>query len=96
MKENFVLTAAHCAALVKRFPWMFKVLVGNYDLNKKEKEEEEFRIHEVMIHPQYNKNAINYDFALLRLYGASNHTPVKLDSGSVRLDENSDLTGKHF
>ena len=76
--SNVVLTAAHCVGNVHG------VLIGRYDLNQYGENEEYFVIQEKLIHPNYaNENAPVYDFALLKIYGASKHEPARLDDGSL-------------
>lgn len=68
-------------------------MVGNHHLRKKEEEEEVFRVLDVIVHPAYDPETIDNDFALIRLHGKSKHTPLKLDDGSVSLKESQELTG---
>lgn len=93
IREDFVLTAAHCAELMKRAPWRFKIMVGNYHLKKIEEEEESFEVLDVVVHPGYSSRTLDQDFALIRLHGKSKHTPVKLGDATTKLEEAHPLTG---
>ena len=93
VREDFVLTAAHCVEEMKQAPWRYKILVANHDLGKSEEEEEEFQVLDVAVHPQRRQSPSAYDFALIRLHGKSKHTVLKLDDGSTKLQDSSPLTG---
>ena len=90
-----MLTAAHCVQDMVRSPWRYDVLVGNYNLRKPEEEEETFQVLDVVVHPGYNsRGTFDYDVALIRIHGKSQHKPVQLDDGSISFDSATSLTGK--
>ena len=93
---EWVLTAAHCidadirnngavrvGALVKPFKQGSN---GGQDV-------EFFELLEVIKHPQYNSRTTNNDYALLKLNGKSNITPVAMDNTGVA---NSFISGKAY
>ena len=58
---RWVLTAAHC---VRKY---LVVRVGEHDLVVREDGEEEYIIQESILHPDYNRDTVDNDMALLRL-----------------------------
>ncbi|NXD05652.1 GRAA protein, partial [Certhia familiaris] len=63
IKKNWVLTAAHCKAEKS------KVVLGAHSLEKKEKEQQTFRIEKCIRHPHYNPRTHENDIMLLKLQG---------------------------
>ncbi|NXA86651.1 GRAA protein, partial [Melanocharis versteri] len=63
IKENWVLTAAHCK--MKKS----KVILGAHLLNKSEKEQQIFQIEKHIRHPCYNPDTHENDIMLLQLRG---------------------------
>ena len=85
--SNVILTAAHCANYVHG------VLIGRYNLGKYGSDEEYFVVSDIITHPKYewNKPPV-YDFALMRLFGSSEHEPIMVDDGTLseKLIENGE------
>ena len=96
ISKDFVLTAAHCVFEMKSRPWKYKIMLGNYDHDIAEAEEESFDVLDVVVHPGYTKKRrfIENDYALIRLHGSSKHHPVKLHDGQNVLKPSSLFTGK--
>nr|XP_033784128.1 ovochymase-2 isoform X2 [Geotrypetes seraphini]XP_033784129.1 ovochymase-2 isoform X2 [Geotrypetes seraphini]XP_033784130.1 ovochymase-2 isoform X2 [Geotrypetes seraphini]XP_033784131.1 ovochymase-2 isoform X2 [Geotrypetes seraphini] len=65
-----IITAAHCV-LDRYLLQYLKVVVGDYDLRVKEKNEQAFYVKSIFKHPDYNPSRpINYDIAVLVLDGS--------------------------
>jgi len=64
LKENYVLTAAHCLYRIKNLPNTIKI-----QFNKKNLADNGlvFGVTEINIHPNYNAKTSNFDFAILTL-----------------------------
>lgn len=87
---NVLLTAAHC---VDGSPYVgTEVQIGRHDRSDNSEEFESFIVAEEAIHPNYEKDTVDYDFAVLRINGKSKHTPVVLDNGEVDLTPGKDVT----
>jgi len=86
ISDQWVLSAAHCF----EDGWTGDAaVVGDFEQNSNgDAFQEEHEIADVLIHPSWNTNSMNYDFALIRL-----RTPVTFNScvGPVCLPE-SDVT----
>lgn len=66
--SEFVLTAAHCVTT------NMHIIAGEYNLVEREGHEQEKRVARTFKHPQYNKNNVDNDIALLKL-----ETPLVLN-----------------
>jgi len=64
LKDNYVLTAAHCLFEIKNFPNTIKI-----QFNKKNLADNGlvFGVTKIIIHPKYNANSSDFDFAILVL-----------------------------
>ena len=64
LKDNFVLTAAHCLYRIKNLPNTIKI-----QFNKKNLADNGlvFGVTKIIIHPNYNAKTSNFDFAILTL-----------------------------
>ena len=83
---NWVLTAAHC---MKR--GITEVVLGaqsQSDLSKTEK----IAIQQITIHPDYRRNASDYDFALIELAADSSYTPVELNDVEISIPKKEELS----
>ncbi|NXC45254.1 CELA1 elastase, partial [Penelope pileata] len=69
IKQNWVLTAAHCVDS----NLSFRVVAGDHNIQKTEGSEQIFSVSSKHIHPYWNSNnvAAGYDIALLRLSGSA-------------------------
>mmetsp|Transcript_17008 Transcript_17008/g.21514 ORF Transcript_17008/g.21514 Transcript_17008/m.21514 type:complete len:430 (+) Transcript_17008:52-1341(+) len=83
ISPEWVLTANHC--IFKAIRNKGAVRIGAHtdpytQGNNGGQDVEFFRLDQVVEHPNYNPQSVDYDFTLLRLRGKSNITPVPLDS----------------
>lgn len=82
---EYVLTAAHCINSVSSWLYQGGFEIGalcNEDDNCGQKSER-FGILEVIIHPQFNPETYEYDFAIVKLDGASTLPYVKIDDSKI-------------
>ncbi|KAM4041803.1 serine protease 56 isoform 2-T2 [Anomaloglossus baeobatrachus] len=64
--DVWVLTAAHCFnGNVNELHWT--VVVGQYNLNKEEKERRIYQVNRIITHPKFNQKTFNNDLALVEL-----------------------------
>lgn len=68
LSSQFILTAAHC---IRR---RLFIRAGEHDLLSEEGSEQEVRVAEIFVHPDYDAETVDNDIALLRL-----RTPLKLN-----------------
>jgi trypsin len=80
IQPNWVLTAAHCVADGDPF----KVVVGLHDL-KNTAQSETFQTQKVIVHPNYDANTGDYDYALVKLNGSSAYPPVDLNNEEIAI-----------
>jgi len=78
IKKNWVLTAAHCV----EGGYLKNVVTGLINLKQTEGTEK-FTVAQIIKHPKWDKNNMDYDFALVKLSGDSKFTPVALNSQEV-------------
>ncbi len=74
IKRNWVLTAAHCV----QSSTPIAVVVGLYD-QKNKKDTETFSTRKIIVHPEYNSSALDFDYALIQLSGDSKYRPIDLN-----------------
>ncbi|XP_037740115.1 chymotrypsin-like elastase family member 1 isoform X2 [Chelonia mydas] len=91
VKKNWVMTAAHCVDS----SLTFRVVAGEYNLNKNDGTEQYLSVASKVIHPKWNSNSVaaGYDIALLRLsQSASLNSNVQLaalpSSGQILPNDN--------
>jgi secreted trypsin-like serine protease len=74
LKHKYVLTAAHCLYTIKNNPRSIKI-----QFNKKTLYDNGlvFRVAKINIHPKYNPNNSDYDFAILTLKGNPSKKGIK-------------------
>lgn len=88
IKPNWVLTASHCV----QGSGSMKIVVGMHDQSDKSGTET-FTTKKVIAHPKFNRNTLDFDYALIQLSGDSKFRPIDLNK--VELDipkDNSTLT----
>lgn len=80
IKKNWVLTAAHCAegSSIK------KVIIGLHD-QKKTSGSETIVPKRVIVHPQYNDQNADFDFALIELEKDSSFQPIELNKTEIAI-----------
>ena len=89
ISENLILTAAHCvykkeALLEKSASFLIGALCYPYRLGYNcGQDVEDIAISKVIIHPDYNNETLENDFAVIRLKHASNINPVELDRTGI-------------
>uniref|UniRef100_A0A023G588 Putative trypsin n=1 Tax=Amblyomma triste TaxID=251400 RepID=A0A023G588_AMBTT len=64
LDEYWILTAAHC---MKYSPIFYKIYVGKDHLFRKELTERYYYVSEIIKHPYYSEDTVDYDIALIRL-----------------------------
>ncbi|KAL3205943.1 hypothetical protein MRX96_040532 [Rhipicephalus microplus] len=67
INSRYVLTAAHCVTGLLTFPSDFSVVVGEEDITKKDDTDEAIQVRKIIKHPQWNKDTMENDYALLEL-----------------------------
>ncbi|CAN7937923.1 unnamed protein product, partial [Ixodes hexagonus] len=67
ISEQYVVTAAHCVDGLFTFPSNYKVMVGDQNINQKDETEGDFEIEKITKHPDWDRDTLNYDYAVLRL-----------------------------
>jgi len=75
VKKDWVLTAAHC--VVNGAPK--KIVIGLHDRGNTEGTET-FRPATVIVHPSYNPQVMDFDYALVRLDGESKFAPLSMNT----------------
>lgn len=82
IKEDWVLTAGHCA----ESGYLNTIVVGLLD-QKNRDNVEVFKAKRVITHPQYNDSNQDYDFALIQLDGKSKYKPVDINSAEISIPQ---------
>ena len=83
IKTNWVLTAAHC---VQGWKTANKIVLGLHDRNDKNGTET-FTATRVIAHPQFNRQTLDFDYALLQLSGNSNFRPIALNNTEIAIPD---------
>lgn len=81
IKKNWVLTAAHCV----EGGYLKGITIGLHNQSDTAGVEK-FTALQVLKHPKWDKNTMDYDFALIKLSGDSKYAPIALNA--------KELTGK--
>lgn len=79
ISPNFVLTAAHCVQ-----GGVNQVVLGLHDRTDLS-HAEKFRVKKITVHPNYNSNTFDWDFALLQLSGSSSYQPVNIETDDLEI-----------
>lgn len=79
ISPNYVLTAAHCVQ-----GGVSQVVLGLFDRSDFS-HAEKFRVKKITVHPNYNSNTFDWDFALLQLSGSSSFEPVDIESDDLEI-----------
>lgn len=64
ISTDWVLTAAHC---VHSGDTSFELVAGKFQTNEDNEHVQTSLVEKVIMHPQYNKNTMNFDLALIKL-----------------------------
>jgi len=81
IKPNWVLTAGHCAQAGVAIE---KVLIGLHEQGSLAGVES-IKVKQVITHPQYNGNTVDYDFALIELESSSKFAPVSMNTAEINI-----------
>jgi trypsin len=79
IKPNWVLTAAHCVDDDN-----MKVVIGLYNQGDMTGAEV-FKPVKIIAHPQFNRDTLDYDYALIQLDGQSTYQPIDLNRSEIDL-----------
>ncbi|XP_040358601.2 trypsin-1-like [Ixodes scapularis] len=74
INKQYVDTAAHCILDGYKSPSNYIVVIGDQNLNVVDPYEQRIAVANIMIHPQWNRSTVNYDYALLKLARPLNFT----------------------
>lgn len=80
IKPNWVLTAGHCSRATN----IDKVVIGLHDQGDTSAAET-IKVKQVITHPQYNGQTVDYDFALIELETSSKFKPVALNMAEINI-----------
>ncbi|XP_059044878.1 chymotrypsin-like elastase family member 2A [Achroia grisella] len=69
ISKSFVLTAAHCTTIngVAVLPEVLSIIFGKYNLIGGDTDTQERKIHEIIVHAEYNHRRLHNDISLLKL-----------------------------
>ncbi len=84
IKPNWILTGAHCMG------GGFKAYVGLHDQRNLSRAEE-FQVTRVIVHPNYDENTMDYDYALVQLSGNSTKTPIEVNTQRISIPANDSI-----
>lgn len=87
IKQNWVLTAAHC---VSGWSATNKIIVGLHD-QKNKLDTETFTAARVTAHPLYNRSTLDYDYAVIKLSGDSKFKTIDLNTVEIPIPEESNI-----
>ncbi|MGZ3803724.1 MAG: S1 family peptidase, partial [Pseudobdellovibrionaceae bacterium] len=79
IRKNWVLTAAHCTGLT-----IGTVVAGLYDRTDLSNAES-IKPKRIIVHPKYNADTTDYDFALIELSQDSRFPPVELNTTEINI-----------
>ncbi|WP_413943507.1 S1 family serine peptidase [Bdellovibrio sp. HCB-162] len=85
IKKNWVLTAAHCA----KGSTIKNVVIGLHDQRNASKAET-IRPKRVIVHPQYDDNSADFDFALIELSKDSQYEPIEINTTEIAIPDSGD------
>lgn len=84
IKEDWVLTAGHCA----QGGDIQKVVIGLHDQGT-QGNSETIKAKRVITHPKYNGSTVDYDFALVELESKSTFKPIALNKVEISIPNSS-------
>ena len=69
ISPNWVLTASHCidAGGIADSPSGYSIVVGDLNHNVNDTTEQQYTVSKIIMHPNYARNTINNDIALMKL-----------------------------
>ncbi|KAM7293503.1 hypothetical protein ISCGN_026633 [Ixodes scapularis] len=67
INKQHILTAAHCILEGYKSASYYAVVVGDQKLDTVDPNEKTFSVQSYTIHPKWNRRAVNYDYAILKL-----------------------------
>lgn len=85
IKKDWVLTAAHCV----QGSSAMKIVTGLYDQKDKEGTET-FTAKKIIPHPQFSRDTLDYDYALIQLSGDSKFRTIDLNKIEIDIPTGND------
>jgi trypsin len=83
IKEDWVLTAAHC---VSSWNMKNKIVIGLHD-QKDKSGTETFSTKKYLANPSFNRGTLDYDYALIQLNGKSKFKPIALNDKEIPISD---------
>lgn len=83
ISDEWVLTAAHCIGGSN-----IRIVTGAHNL-KVLNGTETFSAAQTVVHPNYNRSSMDYDFALIKLNGKSTSRPVAINENEISIPTDS-------
>ncbi|KAG7188819.1 hypothetical protein KM043_008428 [Ampulex compressa] len=80
LKDNWILTAGHCALAVPSYGNLL-VKAGKHNIKKKESTEQSVKVAKMIVHENYHGGVAPYDIALMKLA-----SPLKFNSAVQPID----------
>ena len=88
IRSNWVLTAAHC--VVGASASKFAIKIGLHNLNDSSGVEK-MKATKIFVHPSYNSNTSDYDYALIKLDKASRFRTIALNRDELSIPDNQNI-----
>ena len=85
--KQWVLTAAHCASGLNGL----KIHIGAHKVDDTQGVEVK-SVEKVLVHPKFNRQNLDYDFALMKLKTASNFAPVVINEQEIEIARDFSLS----
>jgi trypsin len=85
--KDWVLTAAHCAGGLSGL----KIHIGAHKVDQTDGVEVK-SVEKVVVHPKFNRQNLDFDFALMKLKSASKFAPVKVNEQEIEITRDFSLT----
>lgn len=82
--SDWVLTAAHCAESADFSK--VRVVAGLHSLDDTDGTET-FRVSKVVVHPRFNPDTLDFDYALLKLNGKSGFQPAEVNNSPIPIPD---------
>jgi len=92
VSPEFVLTAGHCAPVLVGAVTVGAKCTGYSSVSNCGQKQESFMVKDFYLHPDFDDETLNNDFALVKLDGTSTITPARMDNGMYSPSYTSDKT----